>query len=183
MRRKLKVKPLNLTKDNCTAMSSNCVVWQGPNIPCLDICKGASLTEVMYQIATSFCEMFEQLDPDNYNTECLNFEQCENIEFKDIIQKLIDRSCLATQGCNIVVDIVRTESLDYQAVVTGGTAPYTYQWSALTSNSTDSAPELQNASTQTVSVVPTVPINLKVLVTDANGCRANTIVGIFNSPA
>lgn len=183
MTRKLKVKPLNLTKDNCTAMSSNCVVWQGPNIPCLDICKGASITEVMYQIATSFCEMFEQLDPENYNTECLDFDSCENIEFKDIVQKLIDRSCTATQGCNIIVDIVRTENLDYQAVVTGGTAPYTYQWTTLTSDFNTSEPEIQNANTQIVSTQPSSPTNLKVVVTDANGCKANSVVLIFNSPA
>jgi hypothetical protein len=180
MAKKLQVKPLNLTKDNCTAMSSNCVVWQGPNIPCLDICKGASITEVMYQVATSFCEMFEQLNPEEYDIECLDIEQCENIEFKDIIQKLITKSCLTTQGCNIIVDIVRTENVDYQAVVTGGTAPYTYQWSVLTSVFEDTAPTLTNATTQIVSLTPTSPTNLKVVVTDANGCKANTVINIFN---
>lgn len=182
MSAKLKVKPLNLSKRDCTAVSSNCVLWQGPDIPCLDICKGASITEVMCQIAISFCNFYEQLSPETYNLECLDIDQCAVPEFKNLFQAVIDRLCyLEAGGCNIIVDIVRTKDQDYQAVVTGGTSPYTYQWTALTASFSDVVPSLQNANTQVVSVTPTVPINLKVTVTDANGCKANSTVGILNT--
>ena len=31
----------------CSPLSSNCVVWQGPDIPCIDICNGDTVSDVI----------------------------------------------------------------------------------------------------------------------------------------
>ena len=31
----------------CEAVSSNCVVWQGPDLTCVDVCQGDSISDVI----------------------------------------------------------------------------------------------------------------------------------------
>lgn len=45
------------TSKACTPISSNCVIWQGPDISCLSLCSGDSVTEVVYKLGTMFCEI------------------------------------------------------------------------------------------------------------------------------
>jgi hypothetical protein len=46
---------------NCTPLSSNCVVWQGPDISCLSLCSGDTITDVVYQLALKVCELNDNL--------------------------------------------------------------------------------------------------------------------------
>jgi len=46
------MKPLNYSSENCDPISSNCVIWQGPDIDCIDLCKGDTVSEVIYKLAT-----------------------------------------------------------------------------------------------------------------------------------
>jgi hypothetical protein len=45
----------NTTSSGCTPTSSECVVWQGPNIPCINLCTGDSISDVTYKIAEKLC--------------------------------------------------------------------------------------------------------------------------------
>ena len=40
------MKPLNLDNKPCSPISSNCVVWQGPDIPCIQLCTGDTVSDV-----------------------------------------------------------------------------------------------------------------------------------------
>ena len=43
-------------KNTCAdIISSNCMTWGGPAIPCIDICKGASVTDVIYALSQLVC--------------------------------------------------------------------------------------------------------------------------------
>lgn len=66
----------SLNKDTCVNLSSNCVVWEGPNIECLQICTGDSVSEVVYNLGTAFCEFKDSLDLSNFDLKCL-FEACQ----------------------------------------------------------------------------------------------------------
>ena len=57
---------------NCIPTSSNCIIWQGPNIECIGLCKGDTITDVVYKLAVSYCELKEQLDIGNYDISCIN---------------------------------------------------------------------------------------------------------------
>lgn len=45
----------NTTSSGCTLTSSDCVIWQGPNIPCINLCTGDSISDVTYKIAEKLC--------------------------------------------------------------------------------------------------------------------------------
>jgi hypothetical protein len=44
-------------KENCSPISSNCVVWQGPNISCINLCKGDSVSDIVYKLAVELCSI------------------------------------------------------------------------------------------------------------------------------
>lgn len=51
----------------CSPISSNCVVWQGPDIACIDICNGDTVSDVVAALATKLCDLIDQActcDPD-----------------------------------------------------------------------------------------------------------------------
>lgn len=88
------MKPININKkDGSKTTSASNTIWDGPDIPCLDLCKGDTIDKVLYDLALKVCKKFEELDPENYNLECLDIEGCETISFQQLIQILIDRSC------------------------------------------------------------------------------------------
>jgi hypothetical protein len=44
-------------KENCSPISSNCVIWQGPNISCINLCKGDSVSDIVYKLAVELCNI------------------------------------------------------------------------------------------------------------------------------
>ena len=45
------------TTNGCDNISSNCVVWQGPDIACINLCSGDTISEVTAKIATKLCDI------------------------------------------------------------------------------------------------------------------------------
>ena len=43
------------TQEGCNPMSSNCVLWQGPDIPCINLCKGDSISDITAKLAEELC--------------------------------------------------------------------------------------------------------------------------------
>ena len=76
------MKPLNIDKSGCSNTSSNCVVWQGPNIDCIDLCKGDSITEVVYKLAVELCVVMDTFDLNNYDLKCFAGGACKPTDFK-----------------------------------------------------------------------------------------------------
>lgn len=93
------MKPLNIDKTGCSNTSSNCVVWQGPDIECINLCKGDSITEVVYKLALELCNLMETFDLKNYDLQCFSTGVCQPQNFKDFINILINKVC-TLQACN-----------------------------------------------------------------------------------
>jgi hypothetical protein len=88
------IKPTNLKQKGCSPVSSNCVVWQGDDIPCLKICKGDTISDVMFKLACLVCAMKDQLDVDNYDLTCWNLDKCDIPHtFKEFMNLVIQRIC------------------------------------------------------------------------------------------
>jgi hypothetical protein len=87
------MKPLNINKESCSPVSSNCVIWQGPDIECIGLCKGATVTEVVYELATQLCGVLETLDVSKYDLTCLNITTCPPETFTELLTLLIERLC------------------------------------------------------------------------------------------
>ena len=91
------MKPLNLDNRPCSPISSNCVIWQGPDIPCIKLCTGDSVSDVIFQLATELCTIIDTLDIKNYDLSCFNLAACPPADFQALIQFLIEQIC-STEG-------------------------------------------------------------------------------------
>lgn len=108
------MKPLNANDPACNPISSNCVIWQGPDIPCIKLCKGDSVSVVVYKLATELCTLLEQTNVDVYDLDCL-VTGCGPSNFQQLIQLLIDKICNCCGGTPIPPD--PTRPLDAQVVI------------------------------------------------------------------
>lgn len=91
------MKPLNLDNRPCSPISSNCVIWQGPDIPCIKLCTGDSISDVIFKLATELCTIMDTLDIKNYDLSCFNLAACPPDDFQALIQFLIEQIC-STEG-------------------------------------------------------------------------------------
>lgn len=87
------MKPINNHSEGCDPISSNCVIWQGPDLKCISLCKGDTVSTVVYKLATELCDLMDQFEIESYDLECLNLGACTPKDFKELIQILIDRIC------------------------------------------------------------------------------------------
>ena len=79
----------------CSPVSSNCVVWQGPDLDCIGVCKGDTISDVIANLALELCTIVEQFDLEGYNFSCLQVQPSEApADLQDLIQILIDRICI-----------------------------------------------------------------------------------------
>jgi hypothetical protein len=87
------MKPLNLDNRPCSPISSNCVIWQGPDIPCIKLCTGDTVSDVIFKLATELCTIMDQLNVSNYDLTCLGITACPPEDFQALIQLLITKIC------------------------------------------------------------------------------------------
>jgi hypothetical protein len=88
----LPIKPSD-TQEGCNPISSNCVIWQGPDIPCINLCNGDSVSDVVAKLAERLCTIADQLDISLLDLSCFNpiFPTPQN--FRDVVQLIINRVC------------------------------------------------------------------------------------------
>jgi len=111
-------KPINSGLNGCSPTSSNCVIWQGDDIECLNLCKGDTISDVFFQLACLVCKIKDQLDIDTYDFTCFDIATCNlPTSFREFIQVLIDKICeLETlinegeSGISVAEDIVSVAS-------------------------------------------------------------------------
>ena len=87
------MKPLNLDNKPCSPISSNCVIWQGPDIPCIKLCTGDTVSDVVGKLATELCAVLDTLNVTNYDLACFNLTACGPNDFQALIQFLIEQIC------------------------------------------------------------------------------------------
>ena len=81
------------TQKNCAPVSSNCVIWQGPDIPLINLCRGDSISDVTAKLAAELTTLVEQLDITGFDVSCFPpiCPKPENIH--DLIQFILDTLC------------------------------------------------------------------------------------------
>ena len=87
------MKPLNLDNSPCSPISSNCVIWQGPDIPCIKLCKGDTVSDIIHKLATELCNIMDLLDVNGYDLSCFDLASCKPQNIQELIQFLIERIC------------------------------------------------------------------------------------------
>tara|TARA_R110002153_G_scaffold116579_1_gene260251 strand:- start:1834 stop:3342 length:1509 start_codon:yes stop_codon:yes gene_type:complete len=92
------MKPLNYDSEGCDPISSNCVIWQGPDIACIDLCKGDTVSNVVYKLALELCSILDKLNVSAYDLSCFDLLECAPETFEALIQLLINRICALESG-------------------------------------------------------------------------------------
>ena len=87
------MKPRNLDNKPCSPISSNCVIWQGPDIPCIKLCNGDSVSDVVAKLATELCTIMEQTNVSAYDLACLGLGNFGPVDFQGLIQLLVTKIC------------------------------------------------------------------------------------------
>lgn len=98
------MKPLNYDNSPCSPISSNCVIWQGPDIPCIKLCAGDTISDVVFKLATELCTVLDTLNVTNYDLSCFNLTACGPNDFQALIQFLIERICALQTEVTVVSD-------------------------------------------------------------------------------
>jgi len=105
----------NAPKDNCPPVSSNCVIWDGPNISCISLCKGDSVTEVVYKLAEEVCAIQGEVGISELEFDCLlqvcnqTIDPPPSVTLPIILQLLIDGVCCI----NDIVENLPTPATPY----------------------------------------------------------------------
>jgi hypothetical protein len=88
----------NNTQQGCNPISSNCVVWQGPNIPCINLCTGDSVSDVVAKMATELCDITSQTDISLLDLSCFNPLYPTPQNFRDVMQIILNKICALENG-------------------------------------------------------------------------------------
>jgi len=106
------MKPLNLDNKPCSPISSNCVIWQGPDIPCIKLCTGDTVSDVIAKLATELCTVLDTLNVTNYDLSCFNLVSCGPNDFQALIQFLIEQICaLQNPTASTTTDTTKSDTL------------------------------------------------------------------------
>ncbi len=105
----------------CSPISSNCVVWQGPDIACIDLCNGDSVSDVVAALATKLCEIIDTVctcNPDltGLDLKCtLAAGEPTPETLEETIQIIIDFVCAQALIQTSIPDLVLPTCLQYNA--------------------------------------------------------------------
>jgi len=75
----------------CSVVSSNCVSWQGPDIPCIGLCKGDTVTDVIAKLGELVCDIDTRASEVTVNVACLGGGTYDN--YNDLIQFITTKLC------------------------------------------------------------------------------------------
>lgn len=82
-------KPINTKPTGCVTTSSNCVVWQGPDISFLDLCTGDTVSDVIAGLADNICLLLNYTNVGNYDTSQIS--TVSPTDYIALLQLIIDQ--------------------------------------------------------------------------------------------
>lgn len=94
------MKPINRPNSNQNLIvSSNTITWEGPNIPCIELCTGDTVSSVVYKIAEHLCSIYSNIEDlktldlkcviENCNSSC----DLKDYSLKAIFEVLLNNDC------------------------------------------------------------------------------------------
>lgn len=97
-------KPINQNNNKDVNLTSKGVRWEGPSIPCLDLCHGDTVNSVVIKIAEKLCKLVEDYEDlatldyscviDLCQTEnCADLDDPTKVSLKGIFQILLNNDC------------------------------------------------------------------------------------------
>ena len=99
----------NTADIGCSPTTSNCVIWQGPNLPCLQLCTGDTISDVVYKLATQVCDLSTTLNLSTVDLSGLKSFCTPDVPAADIIT-LTELLSAITKSIGCLFDSVPTAS-------------------------------------------------------------------------
>jgi len=161
--------------DNCPTKTSDITVFDGSfniiEVPC-----DASLNDVLTLLESYTTNMVAELS--TMTSVTIGAGNCIGLEagtygIQQVIDAILDKLCT----CPLHVDINYSDGNILTTTVSGGLAPYTYQWSIQDNDEDISFTSGTTSSSVTMDDTPGVNVFglVKCLVTDDNGCLASDV--------
>lgn len=102
------------TTNGCDNISSNCVVWQGPDISCIDLCTGDTISEVTAKLGSKVCQIITDGVSANpslagLDLTCLNIQGQTPTTLVPVLQAMVTQICLnnTNSGSSISTQVVQ----------------------------------------------------------------------------
>lgn len=86
-------KPKNTDNGGCVTTSSECVIWNGPDISFLNLCTGDTISTVMKQVADKVCTLITLTSVKSYDFSCIEAGSCSPVNFIELFQQVINDVC------------------------------------------------------------------------------------------
>tara|TARA_R110001592_G_scaffold255416_1_gene518997 strand:- start:45568 stop:49365 length:3798 start_codon:yes stop_codon:yes gene_type:complete len=92
----------------CTPVSSNCVIWQGPDIACINLCNGDTISSVVSKLATELCKLIDATcvcNPDltGLDLNCLTVADPTNLV--QVLNAVITKACTSATGTSTNLNV------------------------------------------------------------------------------
>lgn len=104
----------------CNPISSNCVIWQGPDIACINLCAGDSISQVLAQLAHMLCELQPSGDAECCDVSLLD-PQCLSEYYKREYGGDIPDDWVLQNYINLLIEYVCNLEIGGESVT-----PYTH---------------------------------------------------------
>lgn len=84
--------------NGCDSISSNCVIWQGPDISCINLCNGDTISDVTAKLAELVCTLIEDgvaINPNltGLDLSCLNIPGTTPTTLVPVLQEMVTAIC------------------------------------------------------------------------------------------
>jgi hypothetical protein len=85
--------------NGCDSISSNCVIWQGPDISCIELCNGDTISDVTAKLAELVCDLITDGVASNPNLtgldiSCLNIPGTTPTTLVPVLQAMVNAICV-----------------------------------------------------------------------------------------
>lgn len=97
--------PRSNAKSSCTPVSSRCVVWEGQDIPCISLCSGDSIDQVVFKMATVLCNAADGsgIDISDMQLDCVLEEyETRPDDVVGLLQKIINKVCTIDEAITVI---------------------------------------------------------------------------------
>lgn len=86
-------------QQGCNPISSNCVVWQGPDLPIIGLCKGDSISDVVAKLATELTSVKDAVSISGIDLSCLQLSTAPTTT-EELFQTIVTEICSLDSRCD-----------------------------------------------------------------------------------
>jgi len=86
-------------KQGCSPVSSNCVIWQGPDLPIIGLCNGDTVSDVIAKLAAELTDISESTSIAGVDLTCLSLNSSPSNQ-EELFQAIVDELCSLGGRCD-----------------------------------------------------------------------------------